>query len=255
MWATGRYEALADQIAHIATQVVDAVDRHTPVRGIALIDLACGTGSATLEAAARGARVTAADYTPELVTIAARKAQAADRSIAFRTTDASATGLPAQSFDAAVSNMGIIFVEPNAQVAELERLLKPGAMLAFSSWVHAADNPFFDPIVDTLGPPPVSEYSPAQWGDPELVDSRLSRAFADIEFENGSHTWRFPSLDAALHFMTRESPTHVTLLDNVDDGLRKPLVAAFEAALRAHTDNDGVVAFDSSYLVVTARRK
>lgn len=255
MWAAGRYEALADHIAHIATQVVDAADRHTPVRDTPLLDLACGTGIAALEAAARGARVTAIDYTPELVAIAAQKARAAGRSITFRTADASATGLSAQSFDATVSNMGIIFVEPSAQVAELERLMKPDAMLAFSSWVHDDDNPFFDPIVEVLGPRPKSEYSPDQWGDPEIIDSRLSRAFDDIELENGVHTWRFPSLDAAFHFMTRESPSHVTLLGTLDERLRAPLLTAFETALRAHTDDDGNVAFDSPYLVVTARRR
>jgi SAM-dependent methyltransferase len=68
--------------------------------------------------------------------------------------DASATGLPDASFDAAVSNMGIIFVEPVAMVTELARLLKPGGALVFSTWVRGSDNPLFTPIVQVLGAPP-----------------------------------------------------------------------------------------------------
>ena len=64
------------------------------------------------------------------------------------------TGLPSGSFDAAVSNMGTIFVEPTRQVVEVARLLKPGGVLGFSSWVPDPDNPFFSPIVAVLGPPP-----------------------------------------------------------------------------------------------------
>jgi len=43
------------KIARIATEVVDSVDRRTPLRGAALLDLAYGTGNAALAAAARGA--------------------------------------------------------------------------------------------------------------------------------------------------------------------------------------------------------
>jgi ubiquinone/menaquinone biosynthesis C-methylase UbiE len=112
IWSSGRYETVGQRIAPIAAEVVDAVERRLPVRDAVLVDLACGTGNAALVAAARGARVTAVDLTPELIAIGAAKAEAAGRSVAWVTADASDTGLPGASFDAAVSNMGIIFVEP-----------------------------------------------------------------------------------------------------------------------------------------------
>jgi SAM-dependent methyltransferase len=231
---------------------MDAVERLRPVHDAALVDLACGTGNAAMAAAARGARVTAVDITPELITIAREKA--AGLPITWLTADASATGLPDASFDAAVSNMGIIFVEPTRQVAEFKRLLKPGATLAFSSWVHEPTNPFFTPIIDVLGPPQPSEYTPDQWGDAETTATRLSDGFDDVTIENSTLAWEFTSLDAAVNFVTNESPMHVALLGNVDAAKHEPLRAAFEAAMRAHGDGSGV-RFDAPYVVVTARRR
>jgi hypothetical protein len=149
--------------------------------------------------------------------------------------------------------MGIIFVEPAAQVEEFERLLKTGGTLAFSSWVPDPANPFVAPIVDVIGPP-ASGYSPDQWGEPATITARLSGGFADVDIESGSRAWRFSSVDAAVSFVTREFVVHVALLANVDAGLREPLLAAFEAALTERSDAAGV-RLDAPYVVVTARRR
>jgi ubiquinone/menaquinone biosynthesis C-methylase UbiE len=255
IWSAGRYEAVAERIAPIAAEVIAAVDRRAPVFDTTLVDLACGTGSAAIAAAKASARVTAVDITPDLVSIGARKAQAAGLSITWLTADASATGLPGGSFDAVVSNMGTIFVEPTRQVAEFGRLLKAGGVLAFSSWVHDTANPFFGPIVSVLGAPPSSGYSPDQWGDAGTIMERLSTDFDDVEIEPTMHTWQFASLDAAMRFLANESPMHVSVLGNVDQAQRDQLLTAFETAMRAHADADGHVSFDSPYVVVTARRR
>jgi SAM-dependent methyltransferase len=255
IWSSGRYESVAAHIAPLAAEVVDAVERRLPMRDATLIDLACGTGSAALAAAARGARVTAVDITPELVAIGARKARAAGSAVAWLTADASDTGLPGRSFDAAVSNMGIIFVEPVRLVAEIARLLKSGGAVGYSAWVHDPDNPFFTPIVEVLGPPPASGYSPDQWGEPETITARLAADFDEIDIDNGLHTWQFESLDTALHFLTHESPLHIDVLSRVDTAQYQRLVAAFESAMQAHAGVDGRVSFQSPYVVVTARRR
>lgn len=255
LWAAGRYEAVAEQIARIAQTVVDTVDQRSPVRDRAVVDLACGTGSAALAAARKGARVTGVDITPELVAIGQRRAREEGLEVDWRTGDAAATGLADSAFDAAVSNMGVIFVEPVSQVAELERLLKPGAVLGFSSWVRDAVNPFFDPILAVLGAPPARGFSPDQWGDQSLAAQRLSAGFVDVEFSPGTLTWRFGTQADALRFVTQESPMHVDILRRVEGAERDALVSAFDDALRAQTQADGHVAFDASYVVVTAVRR
>jgi SAM-dependent methyltransferase len=253
LWSSGRYEAVAIQIAGIAAEVLDAVDKHTPLQGAALVDLACGTGNAALAAASRGAQVTAVDITPDLVAIGGAKA--GGDSVSWLVADASDTGLAGGSYDAAVSNMGIIFVEPVRQVRELSRLLKSGGTLGFSAWSPGRDNPFFTPIVDVLGAPPALAYSPAQWGDRETIGARLSADFDDIKIESGVLTWQFESLEAAVHFVTRESPTHVDVFRRVEGPPHDRLATAFEKAFGAHRDADGAVAFDAPYVVATARRR
>jgi SAM-dependent methyltransferase len=252
MWSTGRYESVAEQIAGIATAVVDAVA--TPLGGAAVVDLACGTGSAALVAAGRGAEVTAVDITPELLALAEEKALAAGATITWLAADAADTGLPAGSFDVAVSNMGIIFVEPSRLVAELARLLRPGGQLSFSAWSATPDNPFFTPVAAVLGPPAPRDFTPDQWSDPDTAADRLAPHFDDIRLEAGTYTWRFASLAAAMRFVTQESPMHVATFQQAGDSHREALQAAFEDAMRAHL-HDGAVAFASPYVVVTATRR
>jgi SAM-dependent methyltransferase len=252
IWSSGRYESVAEQIEVIAGEVVDAVAGRLPLRESSLVDLACGTGNAALSAGARGARVTAVDITPELLAIGA--ARPGGDSVTWVTADAAATGLPAAAFDAAVSNMGIIFVEPVAQVAELARLLRPGGVLGFSAWSKGPANPFFDPIIEVLGAPSTSAYSADQWGDPAIIADRLSTDFVDIDVAAGPFTWRFDSLQSAVGFVTEESPMHVNVFRYIGDA-RDRLIAAFEAAFTAHVDEAGRVAFDAPYVVVTAERR
>ncbi len=249
-WSVGRYEAVAEFIAPIATEVVAAVSAGP---GTALVDLACGTGNAALHAAGLGAHVTGVDITPELLAIAAAKP--GGDAVEWVAADASATGLPDAMFDAAVSNQGIIFVEPVAMVAELARLLKPGGKLGFSTWVRAGDNPFFTPIIEVLGPPEPAPHSPDQWGVPELVHARLGADFTDVDIESSALTWRFASLADSVRFITDESPMHVSMLANLDEATRGRLVAAFTAALAGHESPDGSVAFAAPYAVITARRR
>lgn len=253
IWSAGRYEAVGERIAPIATEVVAAANRRGAFHDV--VDLACGTGNVALVAAAAGARVTAVDVTPELIAIGAQKADRAGRSITWVTADAADTGLPGGSFDAVVSNMGIIFVEPAKQVAEIARLLKPQGVLGFSSWVLDSGNPFFSPIVAVLGTPPPSAYTPDQWGDTAIVTDRLSADFDAIEIEQRAHTWRLGTLEEAVRFIARESPMHVSVIEGIDSEKRQRLLAAFEETLDAHVGGDGVVSYDAPYVVVTALRR
>lgn len=157
IWSAGRYEAVAQRIVPIASRIIATVDRLHPLRDRTLVDLACGTGNAALAAAANGAEVTGVDLTPELLAIAADKP--GGDTVRWLAADASATGLPDGEFDTVVSNMGIIFVEPTAQVVEIARLLRPGGLLGFSTWVRATDNPFFTPIMEVLGPPAQADFT------------------------------------------------------------------------------------------------
>lgn len=252
IWAAGRYESVAERIAIVAGHTVASAQRRRSLRGAAVVDLASGTGSAALAAAAHGAVVTGVDLTPELIAVADDKARSAGYDITWVAADAADTTLPGSSFDVAVSNMGVIFVEPDRQVTEISRLLTPTGVLAFSSWVRSASNPFFDPIATVLGAPPATGFSPDQWGDPAIATRRLAADFTDVEIDHGALTWTFDSLDAAQHFLLHESPMHVDVFGRLDGNLRERLAAAFLDALRPHVGDDGAVRFDAPYVVISA---
>lgn len=253
-WAAGRYQAVAERIAVIADEVIAAADALQPIRDTALVDLACGTGSAALTAAEAGARVTGVDLTAELIALASARPGA--EAVRWVRADAAHTGLPDGEFGTVVSNMGIIFVEPTSLVAEVTRLLAPGGAFAFSTWIRdEAGSPLFTPISETLGQPSASGYSPDQWGDLNVVHSRLTAGFDQVHFETDSHTWQFESVESAVRFVAEESPMHVDLLSQLDETMRHRLLDAFTTALQAQTDNQGRVTFDAPYAVVTARRK
>lgn len=255
MWARGHYESVAERIAVIAGETVAAAERRRPLDGAALVDLACGTGSAALAAAGRGAVVTGVDLTPELIAIAESKALSAGHDVTWVAADASETTLPDAAFDTAVSNMGVIFVEPGRQVEEISRLLKPGGTLAISAWVRSAANPFFDPIVAVLGAPPDRGFTPDQWGDPAIATERLAANFTDVEIDDGALTWAFDTLDAARNFLVHESPMHVDLFARLDGDQHDRLLAAFTDALTPHVGDDGGVRFDAPYAIITASRR
>lgn len=231
-----------------------AVEHRRPVTGVEVVDLACGTGSAALAAAAAGARVTAVDITPKLIEIA--KTRPGADQVTWVAADAARTGLPDGGFDAAVSNMGIIFVEPTGLVAEVARLLRPGGVLGFSCWMRDdTENPFFTPIVEVLGPPPETDYTHDQWGDRDIVAQRLAADFDDVAIETSALTWNFTTLDTALTFLESESPAHVNLFQSFDETGRDRLRAGFAATLGRYVDSTGAVSFTSPYLVTTAVRR
>jgi magnesium-protoporphyrin O-methyltransferase len=90
--------------------------------GMRLLDAGCGTGALALEAAARGAEVVAIDLSPQLVALAAERAQnhqAASR-ISFRAGDM--TDPAEQNFDYIVCMDSIIHYRAEDAIAALARL-------------------------------------------------------------------------------------------------------------------------------------
>jgi SAM-dependent methyltransferase len=102
------------------------------VNGKDVVELGCGTAYLSAWLAKRGARPVGVDVTPAQLATARRLM--AQTGIAFPLVEADAgdTGLPAASFDLAVSEYGAsIWVEADRWIAEAARLLRPGGELVF----------------------------------------------------------------------------------------------------------------------------
>jgi ubiquinone/menaquinone biosynthesis C-methylase UbiE len=115
------------------------VDYSRPVTGMKVLDLASGTGEPAITLAERvgeSGRVTAVDQSAELLEIADSRAEKKDlRNFITRQADAHSLPFDDGSFDLATCRFGVMFfADAQAALAELRRVLKPGARACFAAW-------------------------------------------------------------------------------------------------------------------------
>jgi SAM-dependent methyltransferase len=160
--------------------------KHADIRaGQRVLDVGCGTGVVAVTAARIGAKVTGLDLTPELLVAARDNARAASVEIDWHEGDAEALPFEAGTFDAVLSQFGHMFApRPDVVVAEMLRVLKPGGVIAFSTWppelfigrLFAMTGRYMPPPPPGISPPPL-------WGDPNIIRERLGDKVRDIRFD------------------------------------------------------------------------
>jgi SAM-dependent methyltransferase len=169
MWALGDYDRVStDVIPELGTVIADAA---TIKPGERVLDVAAGSGNASLPAAAAGARVTATDLTPELLEIGRQRASARGLELTWEEADAEHLPYGDADFDVTMSCVGVMFAPFHQPVAdELVRVTRPGGRIALINWtpggfigqLFAAMRPFVP------APPPGATPGP-RWGDEEHV--------------------------------------------------------------------------------------
>ncbi len=159
--------------------------RHAGVRpGQRVLDVGCGTGVVAVTAAQRGAHVTGLDLTPQLLERARENGRIADVEIEWHEGDAESLPFTDATFDVMLSQFGHMFApRPEAALAEMLRVLRPGGTIAFSTWPpELYVGRTFALIGRYLPPPPPGMVSPALWGDTAVVKERLGSRVKDIVF-------------------------------------------------------------------------
>src|ERR671916_193237 len=107
MWASGDYPTMVETfLLPLGPVLVEACDVG---HGQRVLDVAAGTGNASIPAAQRGATVVASDLTPELLDAGRRRAEAAGVELEWVEADAEELPFPDASFDVALSTFGIMF--------------------------------------------------------------------------------------------------------------------------------------------------
>lgn len=165
--------------------------------GQRVLDVGCGTGVVALTAARTGAQVSGADLTPALLEGARYNAALAGYAIDFQEADVEALPFADASYDVVLSQFGHMFgPRPALASAEMLRVLKPGGVLAFSTWPPELYVGRMFALVSRYSPPlPEGARSPIEWGDPHIVGERLGTAVRDLRFDRGC--LRFPALSPA----------------------------------------------------------
>src|SRR5215210_4068312 len=121
MWASGDYPSMVETfLLPLGPRLVDAC---AIAPGMDVLDVAAGTGNASIPAAGTGATVTASDLTPEL--LEAGRLRAAAEGVELEWVEADAERLPFadESFDVVMSAIGAMFAPHHADAAaELARV-------------------------------------------------------------------------------------------------------------------------------------
>jgi SAM-dependent methyltransferase len=158
--------------------------RHAGVRaGQRVLDVGCGTGVAAVTAARLGAHATGLDLTPQLLEQARENSGIAGVMIEWIEGDAESLPFEDAAFDIVLSQFGHMFApRPEVAMAEMLRVLKPGGMIAFSTWPPELYVGRTFALVSRYLPPPHGVPSPALWGDPNIVTERLGSRVKDIFF-------------------------------------------------------------------------
>ncbi len=199
VWSRGDFGAFAPY----TTVGDDTVFEQAQVQpGERLLDAACGAGVFALRAARVGAVVTGIDIAANLIARARERAQADGLPIQFDEGDVEALPYDDASFDTVVSQFGSIFApRPEAVVAEMARVLKPGGRAVLFCWTPQS---WVGRLVRTVvsgAPVPPPGPSPLAWGDETTARERLSAHFHRVNVERGAYLIQFPfGPSAALDF-------------------------------------------------------
>ena len=224
--------------------------------GQKVLDIACGTGVLARYVADRvgsDGSVTGLDLNEGMLAVAKRKAP----HIEWRTGAAESLSFDTASFDAVVSQFGLMFFEDRVgAIKEMLRVLRPGGCLAIAVWASLEDTPgyaaitsllqrlFGNQVADALRAPYVL-------GDPKVLRDLFARAgVADAQITTHEGMARFPSISSWVHTDIKGW----TLADMIDDEQFSLLQKEAESALRQFVADDGSVAFSAPAHIVTATK-
>lgn len=198
-----------------------------PAPGDHVLDVACGPGVVALEMARRGAAVTAVDFAPRMVERCHERAREGGLDVRAAVMDGQNLEFADDSFDMAVSNLGIIFFSQRTRgVAELGRVVRPGGRVAVSVWSTPDRLGFMqvfgEAVRRALPDPP--QPPPPDWlgvANPEGLQALLEDGgLTDVEVHTVTEHIEAPSATWFRDQMTSISPAGQALLDRLPEEAR-----------------------------------
>jgi ubiquinone/menaquinone biosynthesis C-methylase UbiE len=209
MWASGDYPDMVETfLLPLGPRLVEVCGIGP---GMSVLDVAAGTGNASIPAAKTDAQVTASDLTPELLQAGRARAEAEGHALEWVEADAEHLPFGDASFDVVMSSIGAMFAPHHQDVAdEMVRVCRSGGTIGLLSWTPEG---MIGALFRTMGPfappPPPGAQSPLLWGSEEHIGElfgtrvdfhTLERAMLEITaFEHPR--------DYGEHFKARYGPT------------------------------------------------
>ena len=228
-----------------------------------VIDIGCGTGLTTREAARASTpgRAVGVDVSERMLE-RARQLSAAERldNVRYELGDAQVHRFDSAGFDVAISRFGTMFFsDPAAGFANAAAALRPGARLVLLVWQRREENEWARAIdaalCDAAQPPPPGG-DPFSLGNAEATARILEGAdFVGMRFEDVHEPVLYGhDLDAALACVRGFKDTSATLASLSDCEAARTVERLRETLAAHYSDGRGVV-LDSRSWLITARRR
>ena len=222
-----------------------------------VLDVACGTGVLACAAADRvgpGGSVVGLDPNEEMLAVARRKNSA----IEWRAGRAESLPFPGESFDAVVSQFGLMFFEDRrAALREMMRVLRPGGHLVVAVCDALDNSPGYAAFAELLrrlfGDRVANAFhAPFVLGDRQLLFSLCADAgIFDAKIARHDGMVRFASIQSLV---STERACAWTLGGILDDAQFDQLLRASEQELRPFLTAEGTLVFAMPVLIVTAAK-
>jgi SAM-dependent methyltransferase len=258
MWASGDYPSMVETfLLPLGPKLVEACGIGS---GMRVLDVAAGTGNASIPAAKAGADVTASDLTPELFDAGRRRAEAEGVTLEWVEADAENLPFEDESYDVVMSSIGAMFAPHHQDVAdELVRVCRPGGTIGMLNWTPEG---MIGALFRTMGPfappPPAGAQPPPLWGSEEhmkeLFGDRVDLRTLDREMLEVT-AFKRPR-DYGEHFKERYGPTIVAQNNARSNGLEEEfnkVLGDFCEEWNLGTDDNA--RFEQEYLVAAGTRK
>ncbi len=244
-----------------------AMERLDLGAGQRVLDVGCGSGPTSLALAERvgvDGEVVGADIAPAMLAAAReRAADAGARNLRFVTADMQVDDLGSGLFDAAFSQMGVMFFsDPVAAFANIRKAIHPGGRLAFACWQSLFSNEWMlvpgSAVLTVTGElPPMpgpGEPGPFSLSEPGRVESVLGDAgFTHVEVAPHDRVVVLvgDEIESLVQMSKAVGPVRLAMQD-ADDDLQARLLDGVRAALEERIV-DGELRLAAGAFIVSAR--
>jgi len=253
-WAAGDYGRIGVTLQIVGESLCEAVDLRATDR---VLDVAAGSGNASLAAARRFADVTSTDYVPELLEQARRRAEADGLPMTFRGADAEDLPFGDGEFDVVLSTYGVMFAPNQARAAaELLRVTRSGGRIGLANWTPDGMIGELFRIVGRFVPPPAGLTSPAAWGTETRLVELFGPQAADLRTQRKQFVFRYRSPAHWIEiFRNFYGPVHKAF-GALEAPAQKALESEIHGLLARHNrGTGGVLAAPSDYLEVVVTKQ
>jgi SAM-dependent methyltransferase len=219
--------------------------------GTHLFDAGCGSGAGSVDATARGCRVTGADASEALIAIARRRLPNAR----FDVCDLESLPYADESFDATMAINSVFYCEDQAAaMRELRRVTRRGGLVAVTAWgpteecemrdIFAATARFMPP------PPPGASTGPALSAPGALEHSLSAAGLKPRKSGRSECPFEYTDVDAAWSAQSASGPVQRAIRTAGEEPVRRAFAEAASKYVRA----DGRVVFQNVFLWTIGER-